>query len=568
MKDFFQKLLGQVKELWGKWTPIQKGVLVGVVVLAIAGIAVLVGVSGAPTTVPVIDTPIRDQAALDRITTRINEEGVSTTISASGVIMVRDEATARRMRAILIREDLIPQGTDPWAIFDIQRWTITDFERKVNVRRAVTQAATDLIKSLDDVDDAKVSIVMPETTLFTADQNPVTASVVITPRVGSDIIENRKKIEGIQKILKYAVEGLQDTNIVITNQNGLVLNDFEGMAGMDRIAQTERQQKLIQTLQTQYRAKILASLQSTFTSDRVRDLDVNITMDMSPKTVNTTEYFPITLKERTPGLAYDDSASANSLTRSKATSTTSWEGTGFNPEGPAGVEGQTPPVMQDMSNLYGKVNQTTEQVNEEINQRIIQEEKNPMIDKVTVSVNIDGEWQWKYDDKKNPVVLPNGSSERDYTALSSADISAAEALIQGAIGYDAGRGDSVVVQNIRFDRTSEFAKQDAEYFRRQQIQTTIIIALGGLALVLVGFLVIRWLSQEAARRKRLREEQLQAEQMRLRAEALQQAENDGIEVSMSVEEKRRMELEDNAKNMAREHPGDVAALIRTWILEE
>jgi hypothetical protein len=31
-----------------------------------------------------------------------------------------------------------------------------------------------------------------------------------------------------------------------------------------------------------------------------------------------------------------------------------WEGTGFNPEGPAGVEGQTPPAFRDMNSLYGR----------------------------------------------------------------------------------------------------------------------------------------------------------------------------------------------------------------------
>lgn len=31
-----------------------------------------------------------------------------------------------------------------------------------------------------------------------------------------------------------------------------------------------------------------------------------------------------------------------------------WTGTGYNPEGPVGLEGQTPPVYSDMSNVIGK----------------------------------------------------------------------------------------------------------------------------------------------------------------------------------------------------------------------
>jgi flagellar M-ring protein FliF len=54
----------------------------------------------------------------------------------------------------------------------------------------------------------------------------------------------------------------------------------------------------------------------------------------------------------------------------------------------------------------------------------------------------------------------------------------------------------------------------------------------------------------------------------MREAALVDADNEGVEVSMSVEEKRRMELQENAINLAKEHPGDVAQLIRTWLSEE
>jgi flagellar M-ring protein FliF len=568
MNEFFKKVIGQIVTLWGKWSIIQRIILIGILAAAIGGLVAVVSISSAPTMSPVIDMVIRDELTRDRIITRINEEGIKTSVSSGGIIMVPDELSARRMRAILIREDLIPSGTDPWAIFDQERWTITDFERNVNLRRAIIQMVTDHVKALDDVDDANVSLVMPERELFLADQNPVTASVIIIPRPGSDIVENRKKIEGIQKILKFAVEGLTDENIVITDQNGLVLNDFAGMAGLDRLTLIERENKIVQTLEATYKAKILASLQNTFTSDRVRDLNIKINMDMSPREINTEEFFPITLKERTPGLPYDDSQFAQSITRSKSTSNTAWKGTGFNPEGPAGVEGQVTPAFRDMSNLYGEVTQETLTNNEEINKRVTKEERSPAIDRVTVSVNIDGTWKWKYDEKGNPVVLPDNSIEREYTPVSPEDLAAAQALIRDAIGYNAAKGDSVTVQNIRFDRSRQFVEEDAAYFRRRQIQTTILIFLSGLALLLIGFVVFRMISRELARRQRLREEELARQQAALRESALLEAENEGVEVSMSVEEKRRMELQENAINMAKEHPGDVAQLIRTWLLEE
>jgi flagellar M-ring protein FliF len=125
----------------------------------------------------------------------------------------------------------------------------------------------------------------------------------------------------------------------------------------------------------------------------------------------------------------------------------------------------------------------------------------------------------------------------------------------------------VTVTNIPVDRIAQFASEDAAYFQQQQMQLIILIVLFGLVIIAVGFIAFRIISRELERRRRLREEEISRQQQALRESALLEAE-EGVEVSMSVEEKRRMELQENAINMAKEHPGDVAQLIRTWLMEE
>jgi flagellar M-ring protein FliF len=566
--EFFKKIAGQIKTLWGKWSLVQKLVLIGIVVAAIAGIIALFSVSASPTMVPVIDAPISDEETRNRIISRINMENVRTTLSPAGIIMVKDEATARRIRGILVREDLVPSGTDPWALFDRDRWTITDYERNVNLRRAITQMVTDHIKALDDIDDANVIVEQPARELFSADQKPVSASVIITPKPNSDIIENRKKIEGIQKLLKFAVAGLKDENIVITDQTGLVLNDFSGMAEMDRLAVIDRGNKMIRDMEARYRATVLNALQQNLSTDRVRDLNVKIDMDMSKKEVLTEEFFPVTIKEQTPGLAYDDSERVTSVTRSQTTSSTTWKGTGYNPEGPAGVEGQTAPAFRDMSNLYGEVTQETVVKNEEVNKRVIQEERNPSIDRITVSVNIDGTWKIRYDEEKKPVIAPDGSLEREYTPVPVETLRNVQALIQSAIGYNAARGDSVTVTNIPIDRTMQFKEEDTAFFKQKQFQMTILIFLAGLAFLLVAFILFRAISREMERRRRLAEEDRARKEQALRESALMHAEEEDATANLSVEERSRLEMMENITNLAKGHPEDVAQLIRTWLLEE
>ena len=567
MNEWFKKTLTQIKTLWSKWTPIQKGILAAVIVAAVVIIVLLASWSAKPSLVPLIDTPITDATVRDRIIVRLNEENVKATVSQSGVISVNDEQTARRMRAILLREDLIPQNTDPWALFDVERWTQTDFQLNIDKRRAIIEEVRKHIKALDEVDDASVVVNMPEDKLFKADQNPVTASVILYPKPGSDISTNRKKIEGIQKILKYAVEGLTDDNITIADNSGTILNDFAGMKDFDRLSIIEKQQKIIAKLEAQYEIKILNILQKTYGTDRVRDLSIKIDMDMSEKTAETVEYLPFQLRPDNPETPYDESEIRASVTRSSETATTTYQGTGFNPEGPGGVEGQTAPSYKDTSNLTGLSTQSIVRTNEEIGSRRTSEIVSPEMGRRTVSVNIDGQWRKKKDAKGN-LIIKDGQIEREYIPISDEDLQKATQAVQDAIGYNALRKDSVSVLNIQFDRMAEFEKEDDAYFRAIQRRLIILFSLAGLALLLLIFVIYRVVSREIERRKRLREEELLRQHQLEREKALWEAEQAGMEVSMSVEEMKRRELLENVINNAREHPEDVALLLRTWLMEE
>jgi len=125
------------------------------------------------------------------------------------------------MREILIQEDLLSMKTDSW---------ILDFERNiVSLKEAQTRMVEEYIRALDGINNANVIIVYPKDRISALDQDPVFAITTIIPTLESDILENHKKIEYIQKMLKFSVRGLKDENIVITDQNGTILNEFEGL---------------------------------------------------------------------------------------------------------------------------------------------------------------------------------------------------------------------------------------------------------------------------------------------------------------------------------------------------
>ena len=410
---------------------------------------------------------------------------------------------------------------------------------------------------------------MPDNSLFSETQNPVTCSVILKTKSGSTLLTDRKRILGIQRAVLAGIEGLKEDYLIITDEEGNQINDFAGMADSDAVDIVSKQQKLILRRETEIRAKILEAFRKTYTTDRCRDVLVSVDMDMSKKQSESKEYTGITIRKDNPDTPWDDSEIKEYLPISQQTVTKTWEGTGYNPEGPAGVEGENPPVYSDMTNVVGRSTETGLTQNNALNEKTTQEVTSPKIDRVTVSVNIDGTWSLVRNKETGKYELDDeGWRKREYKSLTPFEISEAEKVVKGAIGYDRDRGDQVYITNIAYDRRDEQHAEDLLYFAKEKRTIVIICILAGIVFFLIAFILFRVISKEIERRRREREARLLAEQQAARERALWDAKDNELEVTMSVEETRRMELQENAITMAKEHPEDVAMLIRTWLMEE
>jgi flagellar M-ring protein FliF len=569
MNEFFKNMMDKVKELWSKSTLVQKIILFGIIGGVILALILAVNFSAAPSRVPLIQVPITAEEDFRNISLELDKEGVSYTTSEDNMIYVQDHETARRMRTVIVQRGLMPQGTDPWAIFDMDRWTLTDFERDVNLRRAITGQLEQHILALEDVDDVNVNLVLPEDALFGADQNPVTASVRITPKPGSDISTNRTKISGIVRLIMLAVEGLQEENIVITDHTGVVLNNEDQLKEFDRLALGARELKYKQDLERDIKNDLLAELQAIFREDRVRILKVEAELDTDKMTTEREEFFPIEMTPEDPTTPYPDREVIISTPISRNSRDVEFVGSGWNPNGPPGSEGQTPAVYRDADNLVGEYRDNSNTENFAVNREVSNSEKSPLkIKKYAVSVAIDGLWNWVYDEEGEVQLEPSGAIVREYVPVPPERIREVDALIKGAIGYNQARGDLVEVRTIPFDRTAEHRAEDDELRSRRQFESFLLWSVVGLAIILVGFIVSRLVAKELERRRRLREEELSRQHQAMREAALRSAEEEGVDVEMSVAERARLEMQENAINMAREHPEEVAQLIRTWLAED
>ena len=199
MNEWLKKVTEGAKNMWSKWKPIQKVILFGIIIVVIVVIIASVKLSAKPSTVRIFNAPVTDQTSLTQILDRLSQENVNAYTTESGYISVDDDRTARRMREILISENLVPSSVDPWAGFYDRSWSTTDADQNVKLKNTIQKQLKQHIESIAEIQLADVNIVLPDTQLFTADQNPVTASVILKTTPQSNLLQDRKRILGIQR---------------------------------------------------------------------------------------------------------------------------------------------------------------------------------------------------------------------------------------------------------------------------------------------------------------------------------------------------------------------------------
>lgn len=564
MNEWIKKQTESIKGFWAKWSIVQKAIFGGIILAAIIALVVMLRVSSAPSAEPVFNVVI-DENVRDEMVVHLQNEGIKASVSADGKLVVPDSRTAQRARSSLLLAGLQPSTNNPYEIFNVSAWAKTDFHNEKEWKDAMERLVKRQVESLQDVRIAYVMLTAPEKTLFASEQEPVTAGVTVYAQPGSDILQSKKKIKSLVNLISKSVEGLKPENITIVDgTTSEAVNDFEGMEASERVDITAKEQKLVQKLEAQYSSRVFEALSSIF-KNRINRVSVKIDMDMSKEQSQATIYSPIVFEEDNPDTPFNDSVKKDSLILSSETVTKSWQGTEYTPEGPGGTEGQTPAVYGDMQNVVGRMEETGVKQNNVVNRKDVQKEESPQIKAITVSVNIDGVWSKKYDEKGNVVINKNKKIEREYTPVSEEDLASAKDLVIKAVNSDK---EHVSVTNIAVDHQEEFDAEDESYLRKENTRKTILYSLAGIAFLLLAFIIFRFINREIERRKRLREEEILRKQQAAREAALWEARDQGVEVQMSVEERKRTELQENAIAMAKEHPEDVAMLIRTWLMEE
>jgi flagellar M-ring protein FliF len=125
-------------------------------------------------------------------------------------------------RVLLDGGSLSIKGGDGFELFDDIDYGMTDFAQKINYQRAMQGELSRTIIGLKEVRYARVHLVLSEKGLFQQSTTLPKASITIVQEPG--YVLSRSQIQGIQKLVASAVEGMEPAYVTLISGEGVLLS--------------------------------------------------------------------------------------------------------------------------------------------------------------------------------------------------------------------------------------------------------------------------------------------------------------------------------------------------------
>ncbi len=375
-----------------------------------------------------------DLADSGDIATQLDAMSVPYEVAADGTSILVPAEQVDRLRLAMAQQGLPGGGSLGYEIFDEQDgFGTTNFVQNINRLRALEGELARTIATIEQVRQARVHLVLPERELFSRETQTPSASVFL--RLARSGL-TPQQILAIQHLVSAAVPRLEPGSISIVDDHGNLLAQGPG-ADQDQLALANTEQTR-REYETRLREQIEAMLSRSLGAGRVQ-VQVAADMDFDRVTTNLETYDP-------------DGQVARSTQFVEETSTSS-EGDGLDPVSVAGAL----PEAEDLGAVGGGtgarddasvVRETTNyEISRTTESRV---REGGVVRRLSVAVLVDGAYErgpdgeWTY--------VPRDQEEMDRIA----------ALVRTAAGFDASRGDTVEVVNMRFAGTEDmFAETEA-----------------------------------------------------------------------------------------------------------
>lgn len=521
-----------IREFWGKLSRPQKVITVAAPLAVAIALFSLLYWAGNPQYVAIFIK--QSDAEAGAITTKLKDLKIDYQLADNGSAILVPQKQAAEIRLELANAGL-PQGSKfSWSdSLNQMRVGETEADRRLRYILGLQNELETTLKSLNGVADARVSVVMPEPTLFVEKEKATTAAATLKLNPGINFADDQ--VRAIANLLSASVEGLQPENVTIVDTSGNVLSDAIGKKN-EPGRMTATQLQLKQTTEENIQKSVQSMLDRVFPGKTV--VRANVTLDFDQVTTNSVKNGPSAVVSE----ADTAEKSTNGTGAGAAAGVTSNVLTGY-----------PSPVGTGSSSTSEKTSSTKNyQVDTTQEQRI---QNQGDIKRLSVSVMLDAD------------------------SVSEEQANQIKTIVASAAGILEARGDEIQVAALPFDKTGlqQQAKEFADAARKEQIRTYIELGAGALLGILFLLFIFRIRSK---RRKEnisfglgqglhpvplaAAEELLLAQQ-----EAEQEAELKLAQKKQkSSDEIQRQKVKEAVELYARNNPDEVARLVKTWLAEE
>jgi flagellar M-ring protein FliF len=406
------QIFGQLKQAASGLTKKQRMMLIGGTVLTLATLLVFVKLLGKPEYKPLF-TDLEQQDA-ERLSSQLAAKKIPYEISPDGKVLSvpADQVDAARIE---VASDGMPHsGRLGFELFDKVSWGQTEFDEKVNYQRAMEGELERTIKTLNDVQSARVHLVMSTESVFISRERPAKASVIIKTKRG-ELSEGSQM--AISRLVSGAVDGLSPENVIVTDAD--TNRPLGGRKSAGWIADEDQERVLL--------ARLMTTLEPVIGPDHVR-----ATVDV--------EYDPSTTEENQD--SYDPASQVAVTKQSSEEQTGGAAGIGGVPGTSSNIPGAKIAASADAAadSHMSKTDSQTYAVN-----RMSRHTLQPAgrVRRITAAVAVDD-----IDEASGQGQTPRRRK------WSPEELEKIEQLAQASLGIDANRGDRLVVQNVSFMRPS------------------------------------------------------------------------------------------------------------------
>ncbi|TAM61607.1 flagellar M-ring protein FliF [bacterium] len=388
---------------------------------------------------------------------RLSDDKVPYSLSQGGTTVSVPMDSLYTERVKLAGEGALKGNGSGWELFDKTNLGLTTFQEQVMKLRATEGELQRTIEGLTPVESARVNIAQPEAQLYTAAQQPTTASIAVSTKPGMSLLSG--EVSGITQLVAGAVPGLKPENVTIVDQDGNVLLPDKGAQGGsgDAINLTAEQLVAKQRYETAIQQSVQSMLDMTLGPHRAV-ARVSADMDFDANSTESKQYAP-------QGVVRSEQSSRERYTGAPAA------------RAAAGVPGTTSNIptyqgaQQTGTGNYSK-SQTTR--NYEVTESTVHHIDAPgKVTKLSVAVLVN---------VPPPNAAPAAGAQPVY-ALAPADITKIRNAVSTAAGIDTARGDAVTVEGIAFN-PSVFAQQPTAFAPGGPLSLPRW-ALGALAILLL-----------------------------------------------------------------------------------